>query len=680
MTGTLPSGDHPITNPDDDRLGRVSLARELAREILAMDASRGAIVGISGGWGTGKTSLLNLCLQSVDADANTIVVDFNPWLFSGVEQLTGALLDELSATLATTNKLEKARDRLNRAAEGLGHYADALKPLRALPLLGTFVGVTKDVSQSVQNLTSRDKSLTALRNEVSALLSGVDQRIVVAVDDIDRLTKTETRDLFRAVRLTAQFPNVVYVLCLDQSVVAKSLTDDGFDGDAYLEKILTLTVQVPEPGKGQLLSLAQAHIRALTSKDNSPPLDEPLFAGVLNSILLPLVKTPRDIKRATSALPLTIRRYENQLPVADLVALEALRVLRPKVHLAIVESAGRLTEQYGELDRNTPIDELLTAGTAESDLVLDVVRLLFGRVPIDIGLPGFERTVSGVDTPAGMWLYVSGQLPHTVAIPSQINGIITAFQAESSIREALEDIGADRLMDTLRTLCDDLNRVPADQVSNGVGPFLELVAKLANSQSHSKLEVDFALRCTSLLLRNQDPHEAPRILTEYIGEAQPLYPAVRLAEALFIEEDPASLGGMREQIKQRILDESTPLDREEDLLEMLLQNLGPDPSKYADPLRVRLMSPRTSSRLLALAAYRHISVGDPRKIPQPDVHWKELENLYGGTKHLAEAIGAIDPAADELVRLNLQLAPFDVLALARSYLGLAPLGPSGTQR
>lgn len=56
--------------------------------------AEGLVVGVLGPWGSGKTSFVNIPRQSF-ARAEISVVDFNPWMFSGAEQLVSAFFTEL---------------------------------------------------------------------------------------------------------------------------------------------------------------------------------------------------------------------------------------------------------------------------------------------------------------------------------------------------------------------------------------------------------------------------------------------------------------------------------------------------------------------------------------------------------------------------------------------------------
>ena len=101
MPKPLP-GDNPILRPEDDLLKRAGVAEAFARHVLAFDSGEGAAVGIFGSWGSGKTSFVNLA-RSVFHSEDVPVVDFNPWLFSGTDELVGRFFSELSAELRLRN-------------------------------------------------------------------------------------------------------------------------------------------------------------------------------------------------------------------------------------------------------------------------------------------------------------------------------------------------------------------------------------------------------------------------------------------------------------------------------------------------------------------------------------------------------------------------------------------------
>src|SRR5687767_13462293 len=84
------SADRPLREPADDRLGYASLAKHLAEGLLRGCPADGLVVGIHGPWGSGKSTILNFILHYMEADTEEdapIVVHFNPWWFTGHEDL-----------------------------------------------------------------------------------------------------------------------------------------------------------------------------------------------------------------------------------------------------------------------------------------------------------------------------------------------------------------------------------------------------------------------------------------------------------------------------------------------------------------------------------------------------------------------------------------------------------------
>src|SRR5439155_18999890 len=100
------AGDNPVQTPDADTLGRGAIARAFAQHVLTLDVTEGVVVGVLGAWGSGKTSFVNLARPEFERTGVT-VVDFNPWMFSGAEQLVESFFIELAAQLRMRAGLEE---------------------------------------------------------------------------------------------------------------------------------------------------------------------------------------------------------------------------------------------------------------------------------------------------------------------------------------------------------------------------------------------------------------------------------------------------------------------------------------------------------------------------------------------------------------------------------------------
>ena len=233
-------GDNPISDPKDDVLDRTEVAKSFARQVLSLDTSKGFAVGVFGPWGSGKTSFINLA-RTEFAHRNIPVLDFNPWMFSGTEQLVERFFTELSAELKLRN-LAKVGKAFEDYGEAFNGGAGVM-----VKLLGRFLrrrhgGIASHRSKVEQVLRERDKPIIAAFDDVegwryvrSLLPQGP---IVTVLDDIDRLTVSEIRDVFKLVRLTASFSNLIYIVACDRLQVEKALDEKkkGLSGRIYLEK------------------------------------------------------------------------------------------------------------------------------------------------------------------------------------------------------------------------------------------------------------------------------------------------------------------------------------------------------------------------------------------------------------------------------------------------------------
>src|SRR5690606_30716576 len=88
-----------------------------------------------------------------------------------------------------------------------------------------------------------DVDLEELKNRIDEFLRQSACKLVVFVDDIDRLDKQEIYALFRLIKLTADFSNTTYILSFDDKMVASAIGDrfgtiNTNAGDSFLEKII----------------------------------------------------------------------------------------------------------------------------------------------------------------------------------------------------------------------------------------------------------------------------------------------------------------------------------------------------------------------------------------------------------------------------------------------------------
>ncbi|HEX5762135.1 MAG TPA: P-loop NTPase fold protein [Solirubrobacterales bacterium] len=341
----LHSADGPIAHPDDDELGRKDFARALAADVRHAPKASGFVIGLAGPWGCGKTSLLKLAGHELRDDVSAVVV-FNPWLFSGAEQLVTHFFAELAGQLE-----QSGRDRLNQIAGGLSVYGRLVSPLRYAPFVGGIAGLTSDAAGALgESLRSEDLSAEVQAQRIRADLLELEKPILVLVDDLDRLRPEEIVDVIRLIRLVGDFPNLVYIVAFDQAIVETALNGNGGDGQAYLEKIIHVPHTVPSVRHEDLTRVLQVALAEAIPNPTELRFEEQRFSSLFWEDVRPLFETVRDVRRFINAIRTSLELLGDEVDLADLLALEALRLFEPDAFAKTIEARYLLTGSGNPLD------------------------------------------------------------------------------------------------------------------------------------------------------------------------------------------------------------------------------------------------------------------------------------------------------------------------------------------
>ena len=387
--------DQPISKPEDDVLERARFARSFAKQVLEIDRGEGIVVGVLGPWGSGKTSFINLARLRWE-EVGVKVLDFNPWMFSGAEQLVERFFFELSAQMRLLPGLAGIGRLLGKFGSGL---VGLLPPSPWTVLVQWLLRTLASIGRK-----EPAKILLDRRTKIEKALTKLDKPIVVVLDDIDRLTTSEIRDIFKLVRLTANFPNIIYVLAFDRERVEKALNEQNIPGRDYLEKILQIGFDLPTVS-AQTLSgqIVGAINNALSDIDDQGPFDERDWTDVCIEVIRPLIRNMRDVHRYAAAIHGTVRDLGGQVALVDVLALEAIRVFLPDVFRLVHKSVdGLTTTSYdsahlsGQLKEQ--VDRLIEAAVdAEAEVDhTGVVRALVERL-----FPGGQRHLGGMQVHYG---------------------------------------------------------------------------------------------------------------------------------------------------------------------------------------------------------------------------------------------------------------------------------------
>lgn len=269
-------------------------------------------IGISGGWGVGKSSLVRMVASELDADENAVVannskyvvVTFNPWLYQGFEDARTALLQTvgdavLEAAAKNAGLLDKAKALVKRInflrlaqlggevgatlitgvpvgliGKAIESGVDALKSESVKDVLAT----VKEASEATKGLfdqakpISLPKEIQSFREELEDILDELDITLVVFVDDLDRCLPKTAISTLEAIRLLLFLRRSAFVIAADdvfiRGAVRVHFAGTGLDDDIatnYFDKLIQVPLRVPRLGSNEtraytaLLFLERAH-------------------------------------------------------------------------------------------------------------------------------------------------------------------------------------------------------------------------------------------------------------------------------------------------------------------------------------------------------------------------------------------------------------------------------------
>lgn len=342
----IPLYDNPIHTPKEDLYDRAHVVEHCANIIASVNSKQAFVVGISGPWGSGKTSFINLVKERLTLmHTQAKIVDFNPWLYSSSEQL----LNDFFATLGKGLGVKRGSEiggllaRYSTAiSTGVVSTANTVIPQLAelsasAPILNVFeTALLEHIIKKLGNTFSKDNTtLLELRNELSSLLEKQKSNTIIVIDDVDRLTIDETLLVFNLVNLTASFPHITFLLSYDWDVVTGALSRvQELDGATYLEKIVNLPIDLPPASK-------EALTRQVTDVLDDYLCSSALYSieggerarlyHVFNGFVMTMIDTPRKAKRYINKFSQVQEVVEDEICPVDLIGMSAVLIFLPNV-------------------------------------------------------------------------------------------------------------------------------------------------------------------------------------------------------------------------------------------------------------------------------------------------------------------------------------------------------------
>lgn len=311
------------------------IVAKIAAQLVRDSGGHPLSIGVSGSWGTGKSSLVKMigaALAKEDSSKDKyIFLEFNAWLYQGYDDARMALLQSVA------DKLCAEADERKSCIEKALDFAKRVKWLRAGKLLlptitgaviggalggplgamvGAVGGLCKDTMPSPEDLEKvktayanlqpelselmRERESRSLPQEINELrlvfadlLTSLDVKLVVLVDDLDRCLPSTAISTLEAMRLLLFMPRTAFIIAADEEMIRGAVRMHFGDGNmgenlatSYFDKLIQVPLRVPRLGTTEvraylILLFADLMVRRGTITENVRTTAESIILGAV---------------------------------------------------------------------------------------------------------------------------------------------------------------------------------------------------------------------------------------------------------------------------------------------------------------------------------------------------------------------------------------------------------------
>lgn len=362
------STDKPITSEKEDVLGRRDFSKRLGRLIYNYQGEDGLVLGLYGEWGSGKTSVINMVEEAINGlaekareevrkkaeegkvqspsegdrkeDENEpLIIRFSPWHYSDNDNLISLFFQSLK------NKIDKNEALKKSLGKTLNDYVSVFNALSFVLIPGS-EAVAKIVQQQIKASYEKKANLDSTKKALEKALKKVKKKIVIVIDDIDRLTNTQIKDIFQLVKSVGDLPYIIYILAMDREIVERALTEvHQTDGGRYLEKIIQMPIELPRLSKSGLEKILESKLDDVRhSLPSEVVWNKEYYQEVLNNCVRPYITTLRDVNRLINVFQFRYGMLYEEVSFEDMLGLTTLEVFEPELHRWIYNNKTILCE------------------------------------------------------------------------------------------------------------------------------------------------------------------------------------------------------------------------------------------------------------------------------------------------------------------------------------------------
>ena len=287
---------HAIKIGEKDELDFSNSAKNIADRLNGVPAGVSFSIGINSAWGDGKSSYLNFVRENIDKD-KYIVIDFNP-------------VESKEEDLIQVNFFEKIKSFLQEYSGDVSSLIDNY--MKAIGILdeSNFMSKIRELKAMFYDGKEEERLKAALRK--------IGKRLVVIIDDIDRLTPEEAFKTIKLIRYAASsISDIIFITAYDRNCINQfTKNEQGDDLSLFWDKFFDMEIQLPYRHNNMIISYMAERLQKWLKKTDIAPYKE-IMEGLGDNFQF-FIRNLRDAKRFLNNF------YMEYLDVKDEVKIEHL--------------------------------------------------------------------------------------------------------------------------------------------------------------------------------------------------------------------------------------------------------------------------------------------------------------------------------------------------------------------
>lgn len=528
-------GDQPISNSLQDKLERADFCKYLAKAILSYESKECIVIGLLGSWGSGKSSMLNMIIEFLNKSSRKynritkpIIVRFNPWNYPDQNGVLAQFFYNFASKLKP-----KRQKKLQKLSDKVLKYAESFIPFQV-----SVSSLGKPVSLK---LKKRDKrSIDYKKEKLAKHFQEIKNKIVIIIDDIDRLNVDGIKQIFQLIKAFGNLPNIIYLVAFDRGIVSKALCDNQLkNGEEYLEKIIQVPFEIPSIPREKVLSILQFQLNEILNNLPRDNWNQEYWYNVYHGSIQHFFYTIRDVIRYINTLKIGLPYISKEVNPIDFIAVTCLQVFMPRVYLEIKDNkeffTGTSPDENDEIrykDSETIGEILELAPKKDREHIKRLLCWLFPRMQ---NVLDFHQTVSvskpsellkerRICSPNSFDTHFRLSVPEYEINQAEIDRLIEASEFEKKFSSILLSINeGGKIQVAIESLRERISDIPIKNIGVVIKGLLNIADNFKVEDTYNDIYNEIVYLCISLLFKIEDEDERYNIIEYAINKAESLY-------------------------------------------------------------------------------------------------------------------------------------------------------------